>query len=281
MDYLKLFQSYKTLALALAIACFTGNTSATQAQSIVLHERASSSILSQKPSSWTEALVSQSGNSPRVRRQKREDPPNTGDTNRQAGASGRLSCSRGSADNSQITALVPITQEAEPENETGTTRETVWGLTVDEYPTFWFYLPYWLTSTCYAEFVLEDETGTEVYKTTLTDSQDSHGVVSIQLPATEPKLKQGQWYQWKLLFYPGVTKPISVNGWVKRVELEPQISEEGVAFYEQTGIWYDPLTKLAKLRIQDPQDEELQAEWEKLLGAVNLEAIAQEPILDL
>ncbi len=77
-----------------------------------------------------------------------------------------------------------------------------------------------------------------------------------------------------------MTTPIHVNGWVQRVELEQEISEQGVAFYEQTGIWYEPLTKLAESRIENPEDEELKAEWENLLKAVNLEAIAQEPILD-
>ena len=276
MSYLKYFQSYKTLALALAIACFPSYESAAQAQSILLNKRVSPSIPLLTNSN---ILVSQSQKPP-VQRQKRDDPPNTGDTNRETGASGRSTCSIGSANNLKITALVPTTQETAQENESGSTSEVVWGLTADKHPTFWFYLPYWLTSECYAEFVLEDETGTEVYKTTLTDSQDSHGVVGIKLPTTEAKLKQGQWYQWKLSFYPGVTKPMSVNGWVQRVELEPEISEEGVTFYEQTGIWYDPLTKLAESMLQNPQDKELKTEWEKLLRAVNLEAIAQEPILD-
>jgi len=276
MSYLKYFQSYKTLALAIAIACFSSYGSAAQAESKLLNERVSSSISLLNHSN---ILVSQSAKPP-IQRQKRDDPPNTGDTNRETGASGRSACSIGSANNLKITALVPTTQATDQENESGKTSEVVWGLTADQHPTFWFYLPYWLTSECYAEFVLEDETGTEIYKTTLTDSQNSHGVVGIKMPTTEPKLKQGQWYQWKLSFYPGVTKAMSVKGWVQRVEPESEISEEGVAFYEQTGIWYDPLTKLAQSRLQNPQDQELQAEWEKLLKAVNLEAIAQEPILD-
>ncbi|NEP58118.1 MAG: DUF928 domain-containing protein [Symploca sp. SIO2G7] len=309
MTYLKLFQSYKTLALALAIACFTSYESAAQAKSTLLNEKISPSISlplrNQATGNRQQAtgkrivsflqlggrstagelfnsniLVSQSESPPRIRRQKRDNPPNTGDTNREVGGAGRPTCPIGSENNLKITALVPITQENDQENESGSTSEVVWGLTAEKYPTFWFYLPYWLTSKCYAEFVLEDETGAEVYKTTLSDSQDSHGVVGIKLPATEQKLKQGQWYQWKLLYYPGVTKPISVNGWVQRVELEPETSEEGVAFYEQTGIWYDPLTELAQSRLQAPKDKELQAEWEKLLRAINLEAIAQEPILD-
>jgi len=277
MSYLKFFPSHKTLAMVLALVCCASYELPAQAKSKVVNEKVSSSI-----SLLTNGniLISQSKSFPSIEVQADPTPPNTGDTNREAGASGRSICPIGSESNSLITALVPIIQETDGQNESGTTSETVLGLTVDEHPTFWFYVPYWLTSECYAEFVLEDESGTEVYKTTLTDSQDSHGVVGIKLPATEPKLKMGQWYQWKLSFYLGVADTINVNGWVQRVEMEEKTSQKGVSFYEQTGIWHDPLTKLANSRLQDPEDEELKTEWEKLLKAVNLEAIAQEPILD-
>ncbi len=107
MNYLKFLPSQKTLAMALALVCCASYEPPAQAQSTVVNEQASSSISLLTNSN---ILLSQSQSLLVAQRNKREDPPNTGDTDRKAGASGRRICPVGSETNSEMTALVPITQ---------------------------------------------------------------------------------------------------------------------------------------------------------------------------
>jgi hypothetical protein len=48
--------------------------------------------------------------------------------------------------------------------------------------------------------------------------------------------------------------------------------------YAQAGLWYDALAALASLRQSQPQNPAFVTEWRELLGAVNLEALANQPI---
>lgn len=296
MNYLKLPQLPQTLVFALVVLSFTSDNSLAQAVILARQFPNSSRVQVAQDTPPDEGSPAQTvgggGNAFPA-------PPNEGAPGQRKGGAGRGLCPIGEG-YEYLTALVPIIQGSSSESETSgtTTSESVFGLTVDEHPTFWFYIPYLLTPKCYAEFTLvefelednelTDNKGKEIYKTTLTDSGNSSGVVGIELPSTAAKLQAGKMYQWKLSYYPGIHNPIAVSGWVQLVELDSSLenqleqatSLEKAVIYAQAGIWYNALTELAESRIQDPEEEELKTEWEKLLKAVDLEAIAQEPILD-
>jgi len=75
--------------------------------------------------------------------------------------------------------------------------ETNIGLTLDEYPTFFVYLPAMVGKR--AEFWLTTEDGDIVYETTFT-LLDSNGIISVNLPDDDitPPLAVGKKYQWSV-----------------------------------------------------------------------------------
>jgi hypothetical protein len=179
------------------------------------------------------------------------------------------------------------TSSGQSASTTPTTSESVYGLTVAERPTFWFYVPYPLTSSRPVEFVLQDENGNDVYQTQFTESGTVPGVVGLQLPPTVDPLEVGKRYRWFFLIYCNPEQPTFVEGWVERVELNPTLKnqldqattpQQKAALYAEAGVWFEALTTLAELRRQKPNDQALNAQWLKLLQSVGLEAIATEPV---
>ena len=181
-----------------------------------------------------------------------------------------------------LTALVPATRK--PLGEGQGSVESVWGLTVSERPTLWFYVPYSLTPKFPIEFVLNDEQENYVYRASVTVSQSQPGVIKLTLPPTVT-LETGRMYHWYFLID---CKPdVDVHGWIRRIPLNPTLAsqlqqstpKERVALYANEGIWYDALTTLAELRIANPQDTSLMNDWASLLQSVGLDAISREPLV--
>jgi hypothetical protein len=162
--------------------------------------------------------------------------------------------------------------------------------TVSDYPTFFFYLPQ--PNAELAEFILEDENGKNIYSQALTIKNLS-GVIGVSIPANTsvPPLEVGKNYIWKfsLVCDPddrGVDK--FEEGIVRRVELSAEILGElenanprgKTVIYAENGIWQDAVGNLAVARRANPNDKDLAADWESLLGSVTLRAIAKEPIVE-
>jgi hypothetical protein len=194
----------------------------------------------------------------------------------------RGGASRGSCDNHQdkkrLTALVPVTSKS------------VWGLTVTEYPTFWFYVPDALTPEIPIEFVLQDEEDNYVYKTTFTVPGTQPGIVSLSLSSMKAPLEIGKKYYWTFSIDCDPQEPsnsIFVKGTVQRVAMNPALmsqvkaatQRDRIALYAANGIWHEALTTLAELRRTEPGDATLAATWENLLQYVDLQDIAKEPIV--
>ena len=166
------------------------------------------------------------------------------------------------------------------------------GVTVAEYPALVVYMPVLGTepSTIPVEFVLETQSGEEVYKATFQTSQMS-GIVTLSLPNTAglSPLKIGEDYYWHFSVICNEnerSQDLVVGGVVRRVELNSNLKEqlslasakEQAELYAAAGIWQDAVSTLVQLRRDNPKDLELAADWEKLLKAVDLGNIAQEPI---
>ncbi|NJO43008.1 MAG: DUF928 domain-containing protein [Cyanobacteria bacterium CRU_2_1] len=207
-------------------------------------------------------------------RQLRFTPPDFSDVGRPARRTG--GGSRGSCfipDMSPLTALVPDTNV---------------GLTLAESPTFWFYVPYTLTSEHAIEFVLKDEQDNIVYTTKFPGKGTSPGIVSLRLPSTI-SLEANKNYEWYFLIYCDAQNQerfVYVNGSVQRIErpdLETQLAaaspEEKIALYAIEGIWYEALTYLAEQRHTSPQDSKINEDWTSLLQSVGLESLASEPFV--
>ncbi|AFZ19668.1 DUF928 domain-containing protein [Allocoleopsis franciscana] len=202
-----------------------------------------------------------------------------------------------------LTALVPIISASSDKSQhpvlASTPTGSVLGLTVVSHPTFWFYVPYSITSERPVEFILKDDRDNIIYQTLLSESATAPGVVGFKLPNTVKPLEVNKRYNWFLTI--ACTPPSSissdqqepvkifVSGWVERVTLDPSLQREldkatpqqQALLYAKGGIWYEAVTNLAELRRQKPNDVTLKAEWAKLLRSINLEAIASEPITSM
>jgi hypothetical protein len=174
-----------------------------------------------------------------------------------------------------LTALIP-----EKPSSSDPQSFDVWGRTVAERPTLWFYAPYVLKDDMPTQFLLQDSNSKEIYRTSVQLPKNP-GVISIKLPASVA-LQVNQFYQWSLdvkCDNPGM----SVAGWIQRVELPPSANQrlataqglKAAAIYAENGVWFDALTVLA----DDRSSASFTQNWTDLLNQIGLGEIAQQPIV--
>lgn len=179
----------------------------------------------------------------------------------------------------QLTAIVPSVSA---------------GFTLEDYPTFWAYIPYPSGDYHAIEFELFDDRGNTVYVTQFEETLALPGVVSFRLPHASKPLEVGKEYDWSVTVYcqdpdsaEQPTPVIWVTNAIQRIEPSDELKKElagAIAEREQAivyarhGLWYDTLTKLGNLRRLGLAE----AEWEQLLRdrEVNLSDLAAHPIID-
>lgn len=208
--------------------------------------------------------------------------------------------------NKPITALVPTSSDRSTSGAsqnlratTKTTSTSTIGLTTAKHPTFWLYVPYSFPSPRRVEFILKDENNKPIYQTSFLESKISPGIVGFELPSAAPSLEVNKVYSWQFSMYCNPEKRdadedygvdvATVEGWIHRIkpnsslteQLNRATPEERVALYTKAGIWFEAVTTLAQLRRQNPNNAKLREEWVKLLQDVDLEAIADEPIVSV
>lgn len=175
-----------------------------------------------------------------------------------------------------LTAIVPQSEDTAqnpPVPYVGT-------VTTAEHPTFWFYVPYTLSTDLTAEFVLQDQAGTELYKLTsidLPDVEQTPGIIGVSLPDTV-SLEIGKSYEWYFKVNCGSEIPIYTNGGVERISPDESLSQqlanaspqEQARLYQENGVWYDAITVLGNLRRSHPGDVAVEAEWNRLLQTLGI-----------
>lgn len=156
--------------------------------------------------------------------------------------------------------------------------------TTDTSPMFWFYVPYTITAsdrTQFAlEFVLQDETYRDVYRTAFTLPETTPpGIVGIRPRLDDAPLALNETYRWYFLIYcndPGqIYEPAFVQGTIVRERSLMASSDESVSenvemrLLEQaeTGRWLDVLNTL---NLAYPHDPTLTDAWKNLLQAIDL-----------
>jgi len=208
--------------------------------------------------------------------------------------------------NKPITALVPTSSDRSTSGAsqslratTKTTSTSTIGLTTAKHPTFWLYVPYSFQSPRRIEFSLKDENGKQIYHTSFLESKISPGIVGFELPSAAPSLEVNKVYHWQFSMScnpenADVVEDFGVEGaaveaWIHRIkpnsslteQLNRATPEERVALYTKAGIWFEAVTTLAQLRRQNPNNVKLREEWVQLLKDVDLDAIADEPIVSV
>jgi hypothetical protein len=209
-------------------------------------------------------------------------PPQRGISGSRAAAASRDACPIVSQ---PLTAIVPEYRSAQ-ENQ-------VWGLTRMEHPTFWFYVPYAKSALVDISFTLQDDSNPVdpniIYQNSTIAPAPTPGMIRIALPKSSTALAVNKPYHWFLKLNMGCTsgqRPIYAEGWIQRMELDRNLSKqidratstEKVGLYAENGLWHDALTTLANLRTAKPQDPGLSQDWQNLLNAVGLGALANQPL---
>lgn len=174
---------------------------------------------------------------------------------------------------SPVTPLLPANSQA---------------LTVQARPTLLIYVPE--TSATKAYFAMRDESEDYDYQTILPIG-DSAGIVSLTLPKNAPDLSVNKDYQWSLiLMCDGQLRPDSpiATGNIKRITSNTDMNQklthadllESAAIYGEAGIWYDSVASLAQLKMMQPNNNNVSANWESLLNTVGLEKVAQAEFVE-
>lgn len=194
--------------------------------------------------------------------------------------------------NLPLTALVPGIEETLSGEREGTSAAIaslgVRGLTVEGYPSFWFYVPY--SSTLSVEFILINDQNKRVHQENylLTGTP---GIVRIR-PSSKSMsapLEVGKDYRWvfSILCDPNDrSADMYVDGWVQRVApssnlttaLKIAIPEKRAVLYAKEGLWYETLTTLVE-ELGPTQPKKATLLMTTLLQSVGLDDIAQQPIV--
>jgi len=159
--------------------------------------------------------------------------------------------------------------------------------TIAARPTFFVYIP--PSQATVAEFWLSDDQWNDLYHTTFTPPNQP-GVVGIRLPPEMPELEVDRFYHWGVVVSCNPNDPISsmvVTNYIQRRELPASLKtmlnqtplRDRPGFFARQGLWHDALSNMAQLRLTNPQDQGLQDDWSSLLTSVELQPIAQEPLL--
>ena len=199
-------------------------------------------------------------------------PADMGTPGRREGGGTRGDCATvGSA----LTALVP---------------ETNAGATISGNPSLFFHVPA-TSERIELEFVLQDVERNTIYTKTLSAPARS-GIVQIDLKdEASLELQVGQHYHW---YFSAICNPndrsadIHVEGWIQRIESEKTEAKlqtatspsETIAVYNESALWYDALAAMAEQRRANPDDVNLEAQWQQLLATVGLNSIAQAPLVE-
>ena len=162
------------------------------------------------------------------------------------------------------------------------------GITVANYPTFFFYIPDAnLTLIRRADLAIYDQNGQVVYQK-IVKLKSRNRIVSVAL-SDSPPLEVGKSYNWFFsVAFDGIdiNDGIYVTGWIKRVSLDSKLQhklntalpQQKPAIYAANGLWYDALASLAKLRCSYPDNANFSSDWESLLQQVGLPEIAKKPL---
>lgn len=149
------------------------------------------------------------------------------------------------------------------------------GITAKSNPTLYFSIPA-LNQAREAEFVLTDSQGKLIHSTLVTVAQKPQ-LLSIQLP--EDAIATEQNYQWSfsLMCNPqDYTQDVILTGWLQRVEMEAELTTtanqlEKVMALKQQELWLDAIAMLIELRQAQPENGEIEQQWQQALQQLNLD----------
>ncbi len=228
-----------------------------------------SSVSEQNNDNWLDIQVAQNNQENESNNSKKEEPieeeweppipsriiSDDSFWSRLVGLSRRGSCNNL---NPPLIALMPPLPQTNEQEEAVLAKglESTLALTLDEHPTFWFYVPEQIRNIEFVEFMMQDERDEAVFENPIKVKLNTSGIVSFELPAREKPLENNKSYHWYFSVVCDSKRPSrnpSIDGWIKRVQLEESrgtlalaTSKEQIEFYASSNIWYEMLKLLAE-----------------------------------
>lgn len=196
----------------------------------------------------------------RKKTQTEEQPLDFSDTGRpgqQTAGESRGSCASLDA---PIEAVIPVSHS---------------GKTTLAHPSFWVYFPYSTISSHRVEFILQDESREDIWRSQPQPLNRDRGYQRFSLPTQAPPLKEEVWYRWYVKVYCGSQTASAqyVQGWVKRVPLSSRLyvtlqnQQPQSQIYATHGIWYDAVDSILNVEQNQPGNLNLERDWRNLIEA--------------
>ena len=150
--------------------------------------------------------------------------------------------------------------------------------TIEKYPSFWVYVPGSTNFANRGEFVLQDESDRDIYRTHLA-LPDMPGILEIRLPPrAENSLKTNRKYHWYIKAFCGdegeKSGYVFIDAWIERVavttELKSLLNAENANRYKifrTHDLWHDAIDVLAENR---QNSREQYNKWNELLDTLGL-----------
>jgi hypothetical protein len=157
--------------------------------------------------------------------------------------------------------------------------------TIREYPTFWVYVPKLTNSAQTGEFILQNEQGQDIYRSTINLPQKS-GIIGIKYPGNSNNaLKTGQKYHWYFKVYCGSSESNSgylyVDAWIEKIALNSidnkSLNINNYQIFIEKNLWYEAVDVLALEQLENIHKNK----WDKLLGLLDLSDLINEKVLTL
>ena len=160
--------------------------------------------------------------------------------------------------------------------------------TLQEYPSFWIYVPELADTSYEAEFILQDDEDRDIYRASF-DLPGKSGIFEIKLPPQpENSLRIGQKHHWYVKIFCGEDREksgyIFVDAWIERIAIFPQLqtqlnqkNADRARILIEHNIWHDAIDYLARIR----QNNRSQDRWDRLLTSLSLSDLIDKRILDI
>jgi hypothetical protein len=179
-----------------------------------------------------------------------------------------------------LIALIPPVNDSSNQEE-----KTVWGKTLEEYPSLWFYIPfvYKKSELEFGKFIILNEDKSKVGKPIFfqlrdddnRDLDDKPIIAKFTLPENQKPLEINKQYNWYFSILCDKRKPSrnpSVSGWIER-EGEDFSSPKNYLEYADSAILYDAMTDLIENKSTTPE-KQIQEDWDAfvkyLLSSIGL-----------
>ncbi|MGK7898346.1 MAG: DUF928 domain-containing protein, partial [Xenococcus sp. (in: cyanobacteria)] len=145
--------------------------------------------------------------------------------------------------------------------------------TLEEYPTFLFYIPYTPQQISEIEFLILNETQTKTIYHSSIKLNDRPGIIKLKLPPeTLNSLQVNNTYPWRfnLDCQPDntIAPDLVLKGWIRRISLNSEVENQlklaksqEYLVYQNHSIWYDAIANLAELYFNNPEDKEITEAW--------------------